>query len=427
MQSSLPIERWWIVNVRTVRKRVRQITVRADSEPQARVLACPRRGEAIEKLTECGPLNSRAESWRERTLDKELVYECLGDCASLIKVGVPLQEALEMQLAKSRSPSLRYEIFQVVERLKAGMEVPEAFASRPKLADDQLVSLVRIGMQSGQMAQTFQSLRDKVRKDKKLAAKVRGGLLQPAITGYFLVILGTFFAFAIIPRIAGIYEQFHAPLPSVSVVTFGFAAFVRATPFISVPVFLGLPIFLWTQKERFLSNPKVRSLLYQMPVVGDFLTKSELVNAVRNLAILLQAGVEIDAALLTTAPALLNPVCRTGWLGIHSEITKNGADASIAFEKFADDLGTEGPTIAAIVRIGEEGTKLPLLLSEKASDYEHEIDQASEDVIRMVGPVANFFIFLVGGSALMTTYYPILQLNGIMSGMHGSGLPMATH
>lgn len=412
------VERWWVVTIRTARKRSVQVTVRADTEADARLLACPGRADTITKIDACGSFNARVTSLLNRTISQPAIFEALGDCASLLKVGVPFQDAIKLQLPKIESPSLRYELFMVAKALVSqGVGVPEAFNGRPRICDASLESLIRVGFESGSMVQSFQDMRDKTRKDRRLAAKIRGALMQPAITVLFLLVLVCFFSIIIIPKVEGIYIQFKAPLPAMSVPTFFLASLLRKYAIVVVPLLFGIPIALWIKREEIFRKPWVRQVVYRMPLFGNFFSMVDLIDGVRNLSILLKTGVPLNDALRLTSPGLMNPRTRKAWEAINAEITQRGVDASVAFEKYSDDLGTEGAAIAAIVRIGEQGANLPKLLTEKAADYTAEVDERSEDVVKLIGPVVNVLIFAVAGYLLMSTYMPILKLNSLITGM----------
>ena len=277
--------------------------------------------------------------------------------------------------------------------------------------------MIRVGFESGSMVQSFQDMRDKTRKDRRLAAKIRGALMQPAITVLFLLVLVCFFSFVIIPKVEAIYIQFKAPLPSFSVPTFFMAKMLRKFAVITIPLLFAIPITLWVKREQLLRIQWLRQAIYRLPIFGEFFSMVDLIDAVRNLSILLRTGVPLNDALRLTAPGLANPRTRTAWEAINMEITQRGVDASMAFEKYSEDLGTEGPAIAAIIRIGEQGTNLPKLLTEKAIDYTAEVDERSEDVVKMIGPVVNIVIFTIAGYLLMSTYMPILKLNSLVTGM----------
>lgn len=410
-------ERWWIVSIRTARKRNKQVSVRADTEADARILACPARTDTITKVDLCSEFNAKVTSLLSGSIAPSDIYEALGDCASLLKVGVPFQDAIHLQLPKITSPVLRYELFMVAKALvDQGVGVPDAFKGRPRICDGNLESIIRIGFESGKMVQSFQDMREKTRKEKRFASKMRGALLQPAITVAFLFILCIFFGFVIIPKVEGIYTQFKAPLPTISQPTFFLARLMREYALISLPTLFFGAGWLFAKRQKIMRQQWVRNILFRLPVIGPFMSMVDLIDAVRDLSILLKTGIPLNDAMGLTAPKLSNPQTRKAWDAINQEITVRGVDASIAFEKYAEDLGEEGPVVAAIVRIGEQGTNLPVLLKEKADDYTFQVDEKSEDVLKVVGPVVNIIIFICAGFLLLTTYLPILKLNDLITG-----------
>lgn len=412
------VERWWIVNIRTARKRNREITVRADTEADARVLACPNRGDTITSVAGANAFRSRIYAMFKGDISQPAIFEALGDCASLLKVGVPFQDAIRLQFPRIASPALRYELFMVVKALVTqGVGVPEAFRGRPRICDASLESMIRVGFESGSMVQSFQDMREKTRKDRRLTSKIRGALMQPAITILFLLVLVCFFSVIIIPKVEGIYVQFKAPLPLFSQPTFYMAGILREFAIVTIPAMFAVPILLWIKRADLMRKKWVREMVFSLPMFGNFFSMVDLIDGVRNLSILLRTGVPLNDALRLTAPGLANPSTRAAWEAINMDITHRGVDASIAFEKYAEDLGSEGAAIAAIVRIGEQGTNLPKLLTEKAADYTAEVDERSEDVVKMIGPLVNVIIFTAAGYLLMSTYMPILKLNSLITGM----------
>jgi type II secretory pathway component PulF len=109
--------------------------------------------------------------------------------STLLSAGLPILRAIRT-LQKQSPRRIRHILSQIETEITQGSELSEAMAKRPRLFNDLDIMLVRVGEQTGQLAEILKSMGDWHQQCQKQRRMIQSGLLYPV----FILHFGAFMA-----------------------------------------------------------------------------------------------------------------------------------------------------------------------------------------------------------------------------------------
>jgi general secretion pathway protein F len=374
----------------------RQVLVQADSPSAvASVLGLP--PTAVLSVQAVAATRARAASRIElRLFSQEL--------ALLLQSGIPLLESLQTLRERDGAGPADSALDRVIAALRQGQPLSAALQTAPQDFDGLFVAIVAASERSGLLAR---SLRDHAAY-LNWASALHSRLVAAAIYPLLLLGAGTgvllFLMLYVLPRFAGIFEGLGDAVPLGSRVLIGVGSWAAQHPLVTGSVLaalVALPLLAWRR-------PGLRAALvawaWRWPALRARWRTVALARLYRCLAVLMQAGVPVPAALRLTGPALpapLRPALDDAVLAVES-----GRRLSQALA----DAGLATPVALRMVRVGEGTGELPTMLERAASFHDEEIARLAEWVTRAVNPVLMLVMGVLIGGVVVLMYLPIFTL-----------------
>ena len=148
-------------------------------------------------------------------------------------------------------------------------------------------------------------------------------------------------------------------------------------------------------------------------------TRQAVINAIGELAVLLQAGLTLDRALAVCVENILNPVVKAVFATVHSRV-KEGAPLSRAM---AESAALFPPVASAMAEAGEADGRLGASLARLADSLDRAEALRQTVVSSLVYPA---MLIVVATSVIMVMLLVVVpQFEGLFADTHGK-LPFAT-
>jgi general secretion pathway protein F len=148
-------------------------------------------------------------------------------------------------------------------------------------------------------------------------------------------------------------------------------------------------------------------------------TRQAVVNAIGELAVLLEAGLALDRALAVCVDNILNPAVKAAFARIHGRV-KEGATLSLAM---AESRGLFPPMASAMCEAGEADGRLGAGLARLAESLDRAEALRQTVVSSLVYPA--MLLTVATGVILVMLLVVVPQFEVLFEGAHGK-LPMAT-
>jgi general secretion pathway protein F len=319
--------------------------------------------------------------------------------ATLLGSGVPLARALAV-LDDLVPPAWLAALPDVRRRVTQGERLAAALAASALPLPAHVIGIIQAGEAGSGLAAAVESAAQLLEARAALRAALRSALAYPtmlALAGSASIAL---LVGVVLPRFAGLLADAGQTLPLTTRVVVGLAA-VAKIALLPGLLALGIGVALWL---RWIARPEGLARWHQAllatPVVGPIRRSAAAANACSSLAALLDAGVPLAAALPHAARATGDRVLESRLLAARRRIT-SGEGIAAALQ--AEDALT--PTVARLVRIGEETGRLGAMLAQAARVESGHALQALQRFTRVLEPV----LILVFGGIVMVVAAALMQ------------------
>lgn len=310
----------------------------------------------------------------------------------MISAGVPVTRALEVLAKQTANTRFRNAIQKVAEDLRGGKRLADSLAVFPRIFDTLYVSLVRSGDAAGNLPEVLALLADHLKKEHELRSRIKGALMYPAVIVIAMGGVGAFMMVFVVPKLAGIFEELHVPLPILTRLIIDFSNAMRhywILFLIGVPslIFLFKKIAATRYGRGFLSWA-----FLNLPIIRPITQKVNSARFSRTLSSLIEGGVPILDGILITRDTLGNLYYQRSMTAVHDRV-KDGGSLFEAMERFE---GIFPGLIIQMVRVGEETGSLGDMLRRIAEFYEEEVSNTTKNLSSIIEPI----LMIVIGSAV---------------------------
>jgi type IV pilus assembly protein PilC len=307
--------------------------------------------------------------------------------AAVIRTGLPVLTALELQRQGSRNPALRRVLASLADQIRAGRALWEALAQHPRTFRPLHVELVRGGEGTGRVDDALRRCARYLEDEQALLGRVRAALVYPCLVlAVGAVGTGVVMAF-VMPRLQALFASFQTDLPAVTRALLALAGAVRAHGGLLGACLAALLAALWaglgTQGGR-----RVRdALLLRLPLVGGVVRAAATARFARILAETLGAGLPLQQALDLAAMGLGNGELQQRVAAVRGDILDG--------QGLSEPLARSGalPSLfLQVLAVAERSGDLEGAMGELVSFYEAEADARMRALLAAFEPLVTVIL-----------------------------------
>lgn len=328
---------------------------------------------------------------------------------NLVNSRVELLSALRLLEKNCENQTEKVLLGDIIKNIKDGVSFSNCLGRYPRYFPQFYVNIVHTGEATGKLKDALIQLLDYLRRFEDLRAKVRQALAYPIFMT--LVGLGTIFVMLtfVLPKIAGMFDDFQAQLPMPTLVLLSISNFLKAY-WLFIIGFIIILVFVFKIKGAGRGSVFSR-LKYHIPIAKDIIYKQSIANFSRSLSLLLKSGVNLLSALADAGPVIGNPVYAAQLEQVRKDISEGMpfSDSLAKFKIFPDFF-------VQMIRVGEEGGRLDSVLADIAESYEKEIEADLKIVSSLIEPAIILVLGLVIGGMVIAMLLPIFNMNSLLGG-----------
>lgn len=328
--------------------------------------------------------------------------------ATMIQAGLSLSRALQIFLKQTQNPKFREVLRGIIEDINKGTALSDAMAKNEKIFTGVFVSMVRAGEESGGLVESLNMVGGQMEKTYTLKKKVRGAMMYPAMVLLVMCIVGVLMMLYVVPGLASGFKEANVELPTLTKAVIAISDFLQ-NDFLSA--LLGLfavgGLFYWFKKTPFGSRLIARAM-FHAPVFGELIKEFNSAMVTRTLSSLISAGVDIVHAIEITSDVVGN-IFYKETLAEAKENVQKGVPLS---KIFIDHANIYPVMVGDMMEVGEETGQLSSMLLKIAQFYEDEVNQATEDMSKLIEPLLMATIAAFVGLfavAMITPMYKLME------------------
>jgi type IV pilus assembly protein PilC len=308
----------------------------------------------------------------------------------LIKSGVPLIDSL-----KDIRDSIEYSHFTdvlqtVIDDIEGGKTLSLALAEHPDIFDKVYVTLVKVGEETGRLADVLKDLGETIRWQDELVSQTRKIMIYPAIVSVIVLGVVAFLMMWLMPQLLPFIKNIGTELPTHTRVLI-----VISDIFVDYwYLIFGLPVIAFFGL-RFAArrNPDVRYMIdnfkLKLWLVGPLMSKIKLARFANYFAMMYSSGITVLDALRISEDMVDNKVLEESINQARSNIS-DGIIISKSFEA----VGVFPSMIVRMIKVGEDTGAMDEALLNVSYFYNREVKESISKIEPAILPVLTL---LLGG------------------------------
>jgi type II secretory pathway component PulF len=325
----------------------------------------------------------------------------------LLESGVRVDKGIDIILQSNVNPSLNRLLAKISASLKKGTSLSEAFAEHDDLFDPLYINLLKIGETSGNLPEVLNRLSDDLKFRKELKSQISQALTYPSVIMAVCVLAVYFVLTFIVPKMAGIFTDI-TQAPWYTQVIIGVSNFfVENEVFIVGGGVLGIISLSYAFKQ-----PHIRSKIYvwasRLPGVGNVILTAERIRFASSMAMMLDAGLQLDTTLELTSNTLKHEDLKRDTKQALKQL-KSGKQLSAVLSKtriFPDFF-------LSIIKVGEETGTLPKVFKEVAERSRGDLDQVIKKLTTLLEPLMLVFMGGFVGGIVISMLMSMVSINDV--------------
>jgi general secretion pathway protein F len=346
---------------------------------------------------------ARFSAVRVRTRD---VLNMIAQLRLLIESGTGLDDGLKVLGEATVNLRLRAIIADVRERVKAGESLSAALASHDDVFDSVVTSMIAAGEASGTMARMLGTIHDMLLRQDQLRRSIVTALAYPAIlltvAGVALLVLFVW----VLPKFAQVFAEVGAELPRITQMVLALSEFVTSNKYV---LLIGSALAAVGGRWA-LTVPAVRLTLHRAllraPLAGGLIRSANTARSTQVMGTLWRSGLPVMEVTRLTAGTIRNPIYRAFFETLRQDLI-DGKRMTATFE--ACDLFP--PTVAPLIRTGEETGNTTAVLESLASYHERETAGLIKTMITLLEPAIIVVMAAGVGLIAVSVVVPLFRLS----------------
>lgn len=329
--------------------------------------------------------------------------------ATLVRVGTPIDEALQAVSRQSEKPRVTNIMLAVRAKVKEGHPLAVAMGDFPNAFDDLYRATVSAGEQSGHLDGVLERLADYTETRQALRSKFQLALIYPVLIA--LVAVGVVIGLLtyVVPKVVGVFANSGHELPAL---TRGLIA-VSDTLQLLWPYLLGGVIIALLVANYLLKREGPRRIyhrfLLRLPLISRLIRGMNSARFARTLSILVGSGVPVLKAMQISAEVIANLPMREAVEEAAARV-REGAGISKSLEA----SGYFPPMTIHLIASGESSGNLDEMLERAATAQEREVETMLGVLMGIFEPVMILVMGAVVLVIVLAILQPIIEMNQLV-------------
>jgi len=329
--------------------------------------------------------------------------------ATLVKSGLPLEEALLAVSQQTDKPRVHSTILGVRSKVMEGHTLADGLKDFPSSFPEIYRATVAASEQSGHLDAVLERLADYTDNRQQMRSRTLSAMLYPVMLFVVCVAIVFFLLVSVVPKVVDVFRTSDAQLPLLTQLLITGSDFMRQY---GIWLMIGIVAagYLFTRWLRVEANRRRwHHFLLRLPLIGKVVRGSNTARFARTLSTLTSSTVPVLEALRISSEVVTNLPMRAAV-----------ADAAVRVREGAPigrSLGVSKlfpPMMIHLISSGESSGELDTMLERSAVHQERELDSILQAVVSLLGPL---MILVMGGLVLLIVLamlLPIFELNQLV-------------
>jgi general secretion pathway protein F len=327
--------------------------------------------------------------------------------ATLVRSGLPLEEALMAVSEQTERPRIRSIVMGVRAKVMEGHSLADGLSDFPAVFPELYRATVSAGEQSGHLDTVLERLADYTESREQMRSRTLTAMLYPVLLFIVCVSIVAMLLTFVVPKIVKQFENSKAELPFLTQILIAISDFLRHWGLLT----LVIVILAFVAFFRWLRDPAARrrfhAFLLRLPLIGKVVRGNNTARFARTFSTLTSSAVPVLEAMRIAGEVVTNLPMRDAVQDAAARVREGAAiGRSLGASKIFP------PMMIHLISSGETSGDLETMLDRAATNQEREMDSILGAAVGLLGPL---MILVMGGLVIvLAMLLPIFQLNQLI-------------
>ena len=324
---------------------------------------------------------------------------------SMLGAGVPILRLLQVLELQTESRVLKEAIGKIVQDIRQGSSISEAFEKYTKIFSPLYCSMIRAGEISGNVPGVLDRLIYIIEHEAKLKADIKSALRYPMIVVIALAIAFIILLTFVVPQFASLFSKSGLVLPLPTKIAMLLHSYLKNYWYVILTVIaiiiFGLSAYFKTENGRLMRD----TFLLELPILGPLFKKAALSRFASIFAILQTSGVPVMQSLGILSTTIGNAAISRDFDYVRDRIEEGaGISTPLKSAKYFT------PMVIDMIAIGEESGNIDEMLMEITKHYDDEVEYSVKGLSDAIGPILIVGLAAVVGFFALAIFMPMWDL-----------------
>ena len=344
----------------------------------------------------------RTFSSTEKATTKELC-EFAKMLKTLIKSGMPVNDALDILLDGANNSPLNRALKVVSEDIRTGVSFSKALARHADIFPNIFIKTVIAGERSGAMEAILQRLIEFFTRSIAIRKKFVGAMIYPSILLAVATIATVYLIVAVVPQFQDLFSSLGAKLPAPTVILINISDFFAEWFTIIISAFIVFVVFIINWAKSTEGKKQLDGIKLKLPVYKTLESYFAYSQFARTMATMISGGIPLYDSLGVVVDTIENKVIAQR-MGLIQDQLQRGKGFAKALKQIPDI-----PHIMQrLAVVGEESGNMAEMLDNLADHFDEEIAELTDKVTALIEPILFIGMAIVVGSVIIALLYPVL-------------------
>ena len=240
----------------------------------------------------------------------------------MIDAGLPIIQCLDILYTQQENKTFKKILKEIKGNVESGQTFAESLRKYPKQFDELFINMIAAGEAGGILDEILRRLSAYMEKAAKLKARIKGGMIYPAVTMAIAVVVVAIIMIFVIPVFEEMFEGMGGALPAPTQIVIKMSRFTKG----NIHFIIGTVVLAVFAFRRFYKTEKGRGAMddffLKVPVFGSLIRKAAVAKFTRTMGTMLGSGVAILDALDIVAKTAGNKTIETAVYETRSAIAE---------------------------------------------------------------------------------------------------------
>lgn len=322
---------------------------------------------------------------------------------TLIKSGMPINDALDVLLDGAEDTPLNRALSQVKADISEGIALSTALGRHPEVFPEIYIKTIVAGEKSGALENILQRLTEYFVSTMTIRRKIIAAMIYPCILLMVSAMAVSYMVVAVVPEFSGLFRSLGVPLPMLTSMLLWTSDFMGEWFWVIIFALFLLGSGLYSYVKSPAGRLNADKMKLSLPVVRDLELNYAFSQFSRTLATMVEGGIPLLESLHVVLDSIENKVLATRFAAL-PELLEKGLGFGRALKK----IPGAPMVMVRIIHVGEESGNLGEMLDNLADHYDEEITETTDAITALIEPVLFLGIALVVGTLVIALLYPVL-------------------